>query len=145
MAVWPGLTGATYIGGGVNGIAQSTVVCMDGRIGAGVRRCIRHVGTGRIRIVCCGGRQPVALLRFNRRSQTPKPFQIFFDGWAIFDPRAAVALGERLGLIAAHEGQLQWRLQIVQQRHLNVILSGDVIDLDARASGDGGAQLDTFY
>ena len=85
---------------------------------------------------------PVVLLRFNRRSQTPKPFQIFFYGWAIFDPRAAVALGERLGLIAANERQLARCLHIRQQRHVDIVLIGDVIDLDARTSGDGGAQLD---
>ena len=61
---------------------------------------------------------------------------------AISYPHATVFLGERPGRIAAHEGQFQWRLQIVQQRPLNVILIGDVIDLDAGTSGDGSAQLD---
>jgi hypothetical protein len=42
-AAGPDWTGDPSIGPGEVGIAQSTVVCMDGRTGAGVRPCIRHV------------------------------------------------------------------------------------------------------
>src|ERR1019366_8305418 len=111
-------------------------------IGKGQRNSILCIPPGRGD--CCRNRYRTARRReaLLCTDVTPKPQQIGFDGWAIFDPGAAVALGERLGLIAANEGQLAGCLHIRQERNVDIVLSGDVIDLDARASGDGGAQLD---
>lgn len=76
-----------------------------------------------------------------KRSKTPQPQQIGFDVGTIWNPAAAVKIGKAIG-VPANERQLARDNQIGQQGHLNVILIGDVIDLDAGSSGDGGAQLD---
>src|ERR1039458_8553541 len=68
--------------------------------------------------------------------QSPKPQQIAFDVGTLSYPYTAVLPIELLGLFAANVSQLKGRLQVIQERHLNLVFevgAAQPIHFDIRA------------